>query len=235
MKKIGILGGMSWPSTIEYYRIINQRFNSELGGTHSASIILYSFDFNSIEKLQRTEEWDKLANFLAANAKQHLAGADFLVIATNTMHKVADQIEEQTGKKVLHIGDVTAAAIKGKKLSKVGLLGTRFTMKENFYKERIAQHGIEVAVPGIVDVSRVNSIIYDELVNGVISDDARRVLLEVIKTMVDEQGCEGIILGCTELPLLFSENEKTCCGVPLFDTTRIHATAAADYALMQSI
>lgn len=235
MKTIGILGGMAFPSSMEYYRIINEHVNESLGGCHSAMVVLCSVDFAIVKKLQDQEKWDELADFLSATANKHLANADFLVIATNTVHKVAEKIEAATGKKILHIGDVTALAIKQSKLSKIGLIGTRFTMMEKFYKDRIAGYGIEVAVPDISDINRINTIIYNQLVNGIILPESRKILEDIIRTMVTEQNCEGIILGCTELPLLFSSEEKTCCGVPLFRTTEIHALAAAGYALLLAV
>ena len=235
MKKIGILGGMSWPSTIEYYRIINQRINEALGGNHSAQIILYSVDFAAVEKMQKAGRWEELGSMLALLAKRFLPEADVLVIATNTMHKVAEQIEQVSGKKVLHIGDVTARAVKREQLTKVGLLGTRFTMQENFYKDRLRNYEIEVAVPELTEINQVDGIIYDELVKGVISVEAKNKLENIIRRLVEEKGCQGIIRGCTELPLLFDEDQEKCCGVPLFNTTNLHAAAAADYALLQSV
>jgi aspartate racemase len=225
MKVIGLLGGMSWESSIEYYRIVNERVRERLGGLHSAHCVMYSVDFAGIERLQAGGEWDEAGNRLAeAAAALALAGADFVVLCTNTMHKVADQI---TVLPLLHLGDATATAVKAAGVTRVGLLGTAFTMEQDFYRDRLASHGLDVLVPADDDRAEVHRIIYEELVVGEVRDDSRAAYREVIQRLVD-RGAEGVVLGCTEIELLVTQDDSP---VPVFPTTRLHAELAADHAL----
>ncbi|GAA0671153.1 aspartate/glutamate racemase family protein [Rheinheimera tangshanensis] len=231
MKTIGLLGGMSWESTIPYYRQINQHIKQQLGGLHSAKIILYSVDFADIEALQRSGDWDKAAELLAeAAVKLQSAGADCLVLCTNTMHKVAAVIETAVTIPLLHIADATAEAIQLAGLNKVALLGTRFTMEQDFYKKRLTEsYGLEVLVPDEESRALVHQVIYQELCLGVVKPDSRLQYQQIMADLV-VQGAEAIILGCTEIALLVSAED---CAVPLFDTTFLHAQKAADFALEQ--
>lgn len=231
MKTIGLLGGMSWESTIPYYRQINQHIKQQLGGLHSAKIILYSVDFADIEALQRSGDWDKAGELLAeAAVKLQSAGADCLVLCTNTMHKVAAVIETAVTIPLLHIADATAEAIQLAGLNKVALLGTRFTMDQDFYKKRLTEsYGLEVLVPDEESRALVHQVIYQELCLGVVKPDSRLQYQQIMADLV-VQGAEAIILGCTEIALLVSAED---CAVPLFDTTFLHAQKAADFALEQ--
>jgi aspartate racemase len=231
MKTIGLLGGMSWESTIPYYRQINQHIKQQLGGLHSAKIILYSVDFADIEALQRSGDWDRAGELLAeAAVKLQAAGADCLVLCTNTMHKVAAVIETAVTIPLLHIADATAEAIQLAGLNKVALLGTRFTMEQDFYKKRLTEsYGLEVLVPDEESRALVHQVIYQELCLGLVKPDSRLQYLQIMADLV-VQGAEAIILGCTEIALLVSAED---CAVPLFDTTFLHAQKAADYALEQ--
>ena len=229
MKTIGLLGGMSWESTVPYYRQINEAVKARRGGLHSAKIVLYSVDFAEIERLQHRGDW-AAAGALLADAARALerAGADFIVLCTNTMHKVAPAIEAAVKIPLLHIADPTAAAIHHAGLRRVGLLGTRFTMEQDFYRGRLAgQHGIEVLIPEADDRDRVHRVIYEELCLGRIEEASRQAYREVMRRLV-ERGVQGIILGCTEISLLVGAQDAS---VALFDTTRIHAEAAAALAL----
>lgn len=231
MKTIGLLGGMSWESSIEYYRIINQTVKTQLGGLHSAQSLMYSVDFAQIETLQHQDKWDEAGQILSAAARnvEH-GGADVLILCTNTMHKVADVIQASIQIPLLHIADPTAKAIRASGLSTVGLLGTRFTMDQDFYKGRLTeQHGLQVLVPGSADRDIVHHIIYGELCQGKIRQESKARYLEVIDRLVDS-GAEGIILGCTEIELLVQASDT---HVPLFDTTYLHAVAAVNFALAQ--
>jgi aspartate racemase len=229
MKVVGLIGGMSWSSTLEYYRLINEGVSSKLGGLHSARLVLYSLDFEEIELAQREARWDDAADILVeAGTGLKQAGADFLVICTNTMHKVADLVAKRTGLPLLHIGDAVGNAITERDLGKVGLLGTRFVMEEEFYRDRLEKYfGIEVLVPPEEEQSEVDRIIYEELCYGEIEDSSRQVCLKIIEGLTG-RGAEGIILGCTELPLLVRPGDVP---VTLFDTTRLHAEAAVERAL----
>lgn len=231
MKVMGLIGGMSWNSTLEYYRIINELFAQRLGGLHSARLILYSLDFDDIEKAQVEARWDDAAHILVeASSALKQAGADFLVICTNTMHKVADVVAEKSSLPLLHIVDVTGDAIRDRGLHRIGLLGSRFVMKEAFYRERLQkQFAIEVLVPEEDDMVVVDRIIYDELCRGRTKASSRRTCADVISRLVG-RGAEGIVLGCTELPLLIRSGE---IAVPIFDTTRLHAEAAVNLALAE--
>lgn len=231
MRTLGLLGGMSWESTLPYYRLLNERVRDRLGGLHSAKLLIYSVDFAEIEVLQRRGEWDTAGAVLAdAALRLQQAGADALLICTNTMHLVAGQIEAATTVPLLHIADATAHRIHAAELQRVGLLGTRFTMEQAFYRERLERSGLQVIVPGPDARERVHAIIYDELCRGVIREESRDFFREAIASLV-EQGAQGVILGCTEIALLVGDDDAS---VPLFDTTRIHAEAAADWALGDS-
>jgi aspartate racemase len=229
MKTIGLIGGMSWESSALYYQIINRRVQQRLGGVHSCRSLLYSVDFDEIAHLQHQNEWDKLGD-LMADAAQRLerGGADFIVLCTNTMHKLAENIENSVRIPLLHIADATADAIQQQGLHKVGLLGTRFTMEQDFLKSRFAQkHGIETLVPDQPSRDIVHRIVYEELVKGVVKEDSRREYLRIIGSL-QAQGAEGIILGCTEICLLVT---AAYCDAPLLDTTTLHAERAVDLAL----
>ncbi|WP_097459423.1 aspartate/glutamate racemase family protein [Mangrovitalea sediminis] len=231
MKTIGLIGGMSWESTIPYYRQINETVKARLGGLHSARIVLYSVDFHDIERLQHAGRWDEAGDLLALAARSlAAAGADFLVLCTNTMHKVAEAIESAVDIPLLHIADPTAAEIKRAGIKNVGLLGTRFTMEQGFYRDRlIHRHGIGVLVPDEADRESVHRIIYEELCLGIISDRSRDQYRAIIQRLVD-RGAEGVILGCTEISLLVAPEDAS---VPLFDTTGLHALQAAERALAE--
>ena len=231
VKLIGLIGGMSWNSTLAYYRIINELFSRRLGGFHSAPLVLYSLDFDTIEAAQREARWDDAAHILAgAGSSLRQAGADFLVICTNTMHRVADLVAREAGLPILSIVDVTGSAIRELGLERIGLLGTRFTMEEPFYRERLRDRfDIDVLVPGEQDMATIHSIIYEELCEGKMKASSRRACVEIIDGLI-RRGAEGIVLGCTELPLLIA---PTDVEVPLFDTTRLHAEAAVNLALAE--
>ncbi len=229
MKTIGLLGGMSWESTVPYYRLINQRIGRRLGALHSAEIVLYSVDFEPIEQLQHAGAWHETAEILLRAARSvERAGTDLLLICTNTMHKVYEEVAGGVGIPVLHIADATAEAVTAAGQKTVGLLGTRFTMEQAFYRGRLEErHGLQVLVPPAEDREIVHRVIYDELCRGKIRDNSRREYLRIIAGLI-ERGAEGVILGCTEIGLLVGQDDAT---VPVFDTTEIHALAAADRAL----
>jgi aspartate racemase len=229
MKTIGLIGGMSWESSIEYYRIINETVRDKLGGLHSAKSVMISVDFAEIEALQHEGRWDEAANLLIAAAQNlEKTGADFVLICTNTMHKLADEVQKHIHVPLFHIADATAQRIKAQGLKKIGLLGTRFTMEEDFYKDRlIEKHGLEVVIPTKGERGIVHRVIYDELCLGKIKRDSKEEYIRIMEHLVAE-GAEGIILGCTEISLLVGQEDSS---VPLFDTTRIHAVAAVEFAL----
>lgn len=228
MKTMGLIGGMSWESTAGYYRLVNEGVKRRLGGLHSARLVLHSVDFDAIERLQHAGDWDAAGATLAEAAQSlERAGADFLVLCTNTMHKVAAAIEAAVAIPLLHIADPTAAAIKAAGVARVGLLGTRFTMEQAFYHERLRAHGLDVLVPGEAARERVHRVIYDELCLGIVRDDSRAAYRDIMRELVAD-GAEAIILGCTEIALLVGAADAT---VPLFDTTALHAQAAVDAAL----
>ncbi|MAD73296.1 MAG: aspartate racemase [Rheinheimera sp.] len=229
MKTIGLLGGMSWESTIPYYRIINETVKQQLGGLHSAKVILYSVNFAEIEQMQRAGDWQAAGQLLAEAAKSlGAAGADFIVLCTNTMHKVVTAIEDATTLPLLHIADATATAVKAAGYKTVGLLGTKFTMEQPFYKDRLtAQHDLNVLVPDEQAREQVHQIIYNELCLGKVLPESRAQYHQIISQLV-AQGAEAIILGCTEISLLVSQQDSVA---PLFDTTSIHARSAAELAL----
>lgn len=229
MKTIGLLGGMSWESTIPYYRIVNRVVGERLGGLHSAKLLLFSVDFHEVEQMQRAAEWDR-AGALLAEAAQALegAGASFLVLCTNTMRRVAPRISESICIPLLHIADATAAAVREAGIERIGLLGTRFTMEEDFYRGRLEErHGLSVLVPREADRALVHRVIYDELCLGQTLDRSRAEYRRIIAELAD-RGAQGVILGCTEIGLLVGASDSP---VPLFDTTLIHATKAALFAL----
>lgn len=229
MKTIGLIGGMSWESSLLYYQIINQRVNEKLGGLHSAKSLMYSVDFDEIKSLQYQGKWDE-ATKLMMDAAQKLesGGADFIVICTNTMHKMAKEVEESVTIPLLHIADATAKEMVKDGRKKVALLGTAFTMEQDFYKGRLRdKFGLDVIVPGEADRRVIHDIIYQELCLGIFNDESRQSYLSIIQEL-GRQGAEAIILGCTEITLLISQEH---CGIPLYDTTRLHAESAVDFAL----
>lgn len=229
MKMIGLIGGMSWESSQHYYRIINEQTMGRLGRPHSAKSLMWSMDFGEIEALQHAGKWDELAEKMTeAAGKLELAGADFIVICTNTMHRMADRIEQTISIPLLHTADATAMKIQQAGIKKVGLLGTAFTMEQDFYKGRLTEKfALDVIIPDAADRKIVHDVIYQELVSGIINESSREQYKTIIRKMINE-GAEGIILGCTEIMLLISQND---CTVSVFDTTEIHALAAVDYAL----
>ena len=229
MKTIGLIGGMSWESTVEYYRIINREVNRRLGGHHSARLLLYSLEFAEMERLQREDRWNDLSRILRdAAVRLQTAGAELLLICTNTMHKVAGEVETSIDIPLLHIADATARDILAMGITKVGLLGTSYTMEQDFYKERLGTlFGIDVIVPEPDNRQIIDNIIYDELCQGKFHETSRAKFRKVMASLVEE-GAEGVILGCTEIPLLVTEEDSP---VPLFNTTRIHALKAVDLAL----
>ena len=228
MKTIGLIGGMSWESTVTYYQIVNETIKRELGGLHSAKVLLYSVDFAEIEKYQANGEWDKSADVLAdAAVNLEKAGADYIVICTNTMHKVVPQIQQKISIPILHIAEATADELKVRGISKVGLLGTKYTMTQEFYKNKLTEAGIEVVIPDEEGVETVNDIIYNELCLGIISEESKKKYLKII-TGLEELGAQGVILGCTEIGLLIQQKDTR---LPVFDTTQIHATRAAFMAI----
>jgi aspartate racemase len=231
MQLIGFLGGMSWESSAEYYRLANELVRERRGGLHSARCLLYSVDFAAIERMQVEGRWDDAATTLcAAAAALQGAGADLIVLCTNTMHKVADVIADAVKVPLLHIGDTTAEAVIGAGVRTVGLLGTGFTMSEPFYADRLASHGLDVLVPSEEDQETIHRIIYDELCLGVIRDESRDAYRQVIRRLIDA-GAEGVIYGCTEIELLVGPEDS---AVPVFPTTRLHVQAAIDWALADS-
>ena len=228
MKTIGLIGGMSWESTVTYYKIINETVKEKLGGLHSAKCILYSVDFQEIEECQANGNWEKSGEILGAAAYNlEKAGADFIVICTNTMHKVVNQIKEKISIPILHIAEMTAEKILEKGLKNIALLGTKYTMEQDFYKSKLIEKGINVIIPDKNDIEIINEVIYDELCLGTINSDSKKKFLEIVDKL-RSKGAEGIILGCTEIGLLI-KNEDT--DVPLFDTAIIHAEQAAIYSI----
>lgn len=228
MRVIGLLGGMSWESSVEYYRIVNEQVRERLGGLHSAHCVLYSVDFAEIERLQVAGQWDEAGKrLLAAATALQAAGAEMLVLCTNTMHKVVDVLIDGLDIPVLHLADTTAAAVRAAGLDRVGLLGTAFTMEQDFYTGRLAEHGLDVLVPEADERADVHRIIYEELVVGIVTEPSRQRYREVIDALV-ARGAQGVILGCTEIELLVGPADSP---VPVFPTTRLHAEAAVDHAL----
>ena len=228
LKTIGLIGGMSWESTVTYYKIINETVKEKLGGLHSAKCILYSVDFQEIEECQANGNWEKSGEILGEAAYNlEKAGADFIVICTNTMHKVVNQIKEKISVPILHIAEMTAEKILEKGLKNIALLGTKYTMEQDFYKSKLIEKGINVIIPDKNDIETINEVIYDELCLGTINSDSKKKFLEIVDKLRNK-GAEGIILGCSEIGLLI-KNEDT--DVPLFDTAIIHAEQAAIYSI----
>lgn len=229
MKTIGLVGGMSWESTLEYYRIINEEVKARLGGFHSGQVVLYSVDFAGIEAMQHRGEWDRMAVILAdAFRSVEKAGADVGILCTNTMHKVYDHLQAAVRIPILHIVDVTAREIKARGLARVGLLGTKFTMEQDFYRDRLVKnHGIDVLIPGPEERDAIHAILYDELCLGEVKDASRAVFNAIIGRL-KEHGAQGVVLGCTEIPLIVRQADH---DIPVFDTTTLHARAAVEYAL----
>ena len=228
MKTIGLIGGMSWESTVTYYQLINETIKQELGGLHSAKILLYSVDFAEVEACQAAGEWDRAADILTAAAQAlERGGADLIVICTNTMHKVAPQVQAGVKLPLLHIAEATAQALKAQGISRVGLLGTKYTMTQAFYRDKLLQAGLDVLTPDEADMDIVHRVIYDELCFGIIREDSRAEYLRIIDALA-ARGAQGVILGCTEIGLLVSQSDT---ALPVFDTTAIHAKQAAMAAL----
>ncbi len=225
MKTVGLIGGMSWESTIPYYRIINDYVKDTLGGLHSARIILYSVEFDEIEKLQSSGQWAKAAEILGDIAvKLENAGADFILICTNTMHKVAGEVQAMVSVPIIHIADATADVLEKDRVTRVALLGTKYTMTEDFYKSRLIDRGFDVVIPDGEDIDTVNEIIFDELCVGVIKDESRKKYSEIIDKL-KSKGAQAVILGCTEIGLLIEQKDSS---LPIYDTTVIHAMRAAE-------
>ncbi len=228
MKTIGLIGGMSWESTVTYYQIINREIKEKLGGFHSSNCILYSVDFQEVEESQARGDWEKGAEILTKAAQSlERAGADFIIICTNTMHKVADKVKEQVQIPLLHIAEVTADELQKNNVKTVALLGTKYTMEQDFYKSKLIERGITVIIPEKADREFINHTIYHELCLGIIDAASRQRLLSILSELTD-QGAEGIILGCTEIGLLIHQDNTK---IPLYDTTLIHAKSAASRSL----
>lgn len=224
MKTVGLLGGMSWESTVTYYQNINETVKEKLGGLHSAKILMYSVDFDEIEKLQASGNWEQSAQILAdAACRLEKAGADFIVICTNTMHKVAPQIQSHINIPILHIADATADELTKANIKTVALLGTKYTMTQDFYKNKISKRNINVLIHDDKDIETINHVIYDELCRGIISDASRKEYVRIISSL-QQKGAQGVILGCTEIGLLISQKDLP---IPVFDTTYIHARKTA--------
>lgn len=229
MKTIGLIGGMSWESTVTYYQLINEGIKDALGGLHSAKVLLYSVDFFEIEALMSRGEWDKAADLLGGvAARLEQAGADMILICTNTLHKVAPQVQSSIRVSLVHIAEAAAEALVARGISCVGLLGTKYTMTLDFYRDKLIERGIEVLIPEGDDIDLVNRVIFDELCLGVVKEDSRAEYLRVIDSL-QQRGAQGILLGCTELGLIVSSADVS---LPLFDTTEIHAKKALELALM---
>jgi aspartate racemase len=228
VRRIGLLGGMSWESTALYYRLVNEEVRERLGGFHSARLVLASVDFADVEAMQAAGDWAAAGELLAPEAQGlEAAGAECVVLCTNTMHTVADAIEAAVGIPLLHLADVTAQAVRAAGLDRVALLGTRFTMQQPFYADRLRAHGVDVLVPDGADRTLVHDVIYDELVHGVVRDESRAAYVDVVRRLV-ERGAGGVVLGCTEIELLIAPDDV---DVPVFATTALHARAAVDFAL----
>ena len=227
-RTLGIIGGMSWESTESYYRLINEGIKAELGNLHSADLLIHSVDFAPIGELQAQGAWDEMGAIMASSAKRlQAAGAQGLLIATNTMHKVVNDVQAATNLPIIHIADATATAIKRKGLTKIALLGTQFTMTQDFYKQRLVDAGLQVLIPDTDARAEVHRIIYDELCQGKLLDNSRQYYSQVIEDLANE-GAEGVILGCTEIGLLIKQEDSP---IPVFDTTAIHAAAAVEFLL----
>lgn len=229
MQTIGLIGGMSWESSLEYYRLINQFVKEKLGGMHSAQSLMFSVDFEPIQQLQHKDEWEKLTEMMIDAAKRlEMGGADLIVICTNTMHKMAEAVEQNINLPLIHIADAAAEEIKKQKLKKIALLGTRFTMEQDFYKKRLAdRHQLEVIIPNNEEMNIIHHIIYKELCMGQIKGASKKAYQDIIERLA-QNGAEGVILGCTEIPLLIKQKDVS---IPIFDTTTIHARKAVEQAI----
>jgi len=228
MNTIGLIGGMSWESTVTYYQLLNEGVKDALGGLHSAKVLLYSVDFYEIESLMSRGEWDKAADLLGGvAARLEAAGADFILICTNTLHKVAPQVQSRIGVPLVHIAEAAAERLQEQKITRVGLLGTKYTMTQEFYRDKLTERGIEVLIPEGDDIDLVNRVIFEELCLGVVKEDSRAEYLRVIAAL-QQRGAQGILLGCTELGLIVDSKDVS---LPLFDTTEIHAKKALELAL----
>ena len=228
MQTIGIIGGLSWPSTIDYYRVINEQVNQRLGGSSAAKIILYSLNFGDIKELTLRDDWASITTLVCDVARKlEQAGADCVLIGANTMHRIADAIQQSISVPIIHIAEVTAAAVQKQQIKKVALLGTKYTMQLDFYPDALRAYGIETIVPGEADRDYIHATIYNELGNGILTDAMRERYKKIIHDLV-QQGAEGVILGCTEIPLLIKQTDSP---IPIFDTGLIHSTAAVDFAV----
>ena len=228
MKTIGLIGGMSWESTVTYYEVVNEVVKERLGGLNSAKVLLYSVNFEEIEKRQASGNWDECAEILGTAAQNlEKAGADFIIICTNTMHKVAPQMQEMIHIPIIHIAEATADELKKKEIKKVALLGTKYTMTQDFYRGKLVEAGLEVLIPDEAGVAMINDVIFNELCLGVLKEESKAAFVKEIEKLAS-QGAEGVILGCTEIGLLIKQADVK---IPVFDTTLIHATKAAEMAL----
>ncbi|MFN8308074.1 MAG: aspartate/glutamate racemase family protein [Ferruginibacter sp.] len=228
MKTIGLIGGITWHSTLDYYRLLNEQVQAKLGGVHSAKIILHSVDFAEIKAPTLREDWDEIADIMCSAAKTlETAGADCLVICANTMHNIAHRVEKEISIPLIHIADATARAINEKGLKKVTLLGTKYTMLMDFYKERLAAQGISVIIPAEPDIAFINHSIYEEFGKGIFLPERKQRYLSIIDSLL-QQGAAGVVLGCTEIPILIKQED---CPVPVFDTSYLHALAAVEFAV----
>ena len=228
MKTIGLIGGITWYSTVEYYRLLNEETNKRLGGTHSAHIIIHSVDFAEIKTLTEQQNWAGIASIMCNEAKKlEISNASCILIGANTMHNIADEIQAAVKIPVIHIADAVAKSIGEQALKKVALLGTKYTMQMDFYKNKLAHHNIQCMIPDEDDIEYINKAIYTEFSKGIFLPGTKKQFLHIIDKLVD-RGAEGVILGCTEIPILLKQED---CKVPVFDTTLLHATAAVDFAL----
>jgi len=228
MKTIGIVGGMTWLSSIDYYRMLNEMVLEKTNGKDSAKIILYSVNFGEIKRLTEEDNWNGLANIVCdAAAKLEKAGADCILIGANTMHKIADIIQLSVNIPLIHISEITAGEISKQQLNKVALLGTKYTMQLDFYKDKLAKQGISTIIPGEKDIEYLNFTIYNEMGKGIFTSEIKERIVQIINELI-QQGAQGVILGCTELPILIKQQD---CRVPVFDTTLLHVKAAVDFAL----
>jgi aspartate racemase len=228
MKTIGLIGGLTWLSTLDYYRLLNEMVNQQLGGVEAGQIIVYSVNFGEIKVLTEAGQWDEIAKQISGVAKKlEQAGADCILIGANTMHKIADEVQAAVAIPVIHIAEEVAASIKAKGLSRVALLGTKYTMQLDFYKNKLAVKGISAIIPNETEIEVINTAIYTEMGKGIFTSDTKAKFLGIIQRLISE-GAEGIILGCTEIPILVKQED---CTVPVFDTTRIHSQAAVRFAL----
>lgn len=228
MKTIGLVGGLTYVSTLDYYRLLNEMVNEKLGGSEAGKIILYSVNFGEIKTLTQSDRWDEIEKIISDAAKKlEVAGANCILLGANTMHKIADEVQEAVNIPVIHVAEVVGHEIKKKNLSTVALLGTKYTMQFDFYRNKLAKLGITTIIPNKEDIEVVNDAIYNEMSKGNFFPETKEKYLTIINKLI-QQGAEGIILGCTEIPILIKQND---CPVPVFDTTRIHSQAAVDYAL----